>query len=94
MLKKRTVVMDTPELNTVLSNIHVEDNGDILLGSDQYFQLGCDLRDLNSLDKALGQVIDIQDSIVLCTAEVSITYMDTKTADALIAWAGALPDCG
>ena len=94
MLKKRAAVLDTPELKKILTNIESSDDGDVLLRSDQYVQLGCDLRDLKSLEKTLSTVINIENCIILFTAEVSITYMNTQTADALIAWAGALPDCG
>jgi tRNA wybutosine-synthesizing protein 4 len=92
MLKKRDAVLANADLNTPLSNIQTPETGNILLQSDLYVQLGCDLRDLDGLSRTLAQVVDIEKSIVMCTAEVSITYMDTTTADALVAWAGKLPD--
>ena len=57
----------------------------------RYLQLGCDLRDLNSLEKILASTVNIQESLILLVAEVSITYMDVEAADALIRWTGTLP---
>ena len=49
--------------------------------------LGCDLGESNRLDELLAGIIDIPRSLILCIAEVSMTYMDVKSADALIEWA-------
>ena len=65
---------------------------DILFRSDQYVQLGCDLRDLPHLNQTLSQVLDIDNSLILLTAEVSITYMKVEESDALIKWASMLPE--
>lgn len=67
-------------------------NGDVIFRSDQYIQLGCDLRELSRLEKALASVVDFENSELLFTAEVSITYMDSDASDALINWASGLPD--
>ena len=91
MIKKRDMVNSTKELNSLFTNVEVlEEN--ILLRSDQYIQLGCDLRDLKLLNQALASAFDIENCIILLTAEVSITYMNVEAADALIEWAGTLPD--
>lgn len=58
MLKKRSVVQTTEELHSLLTNMEVSE-GDVLLQSDQYFQLGCDLRDLGSLNRILSTAIDL-----------------------------------
>lgn len=91
MLKKREIVSSTKELNSLLTNLETLD-GDLLLRSDEYFQLGCDLRDLKLLDQTLANALDIQNCVVLLTAEVSITYMNVEAADALIGWASSLPN--
>ncbi|PVH80226.1 LCM-domain-containing protein [Cadophora sp. DSE1049] len=91
MLKKRAVVQSIAELNSMLTNIEVSEN-DVLFRSDQYIQLGCDLRDLRGLDRVLGGVVDVAQCSILFTAEVSITYMNVEAADALIQWAGGLPE--
>ncbi|TVY85049.1 tRNA wybutosine-synthesizing protein [Lachnellula suecica] len=90
MLKKRDMVTRTTELQQVLTNVQVLE-GDILLQSDQYIQIGCDLRDLERLNKVLSSDIDVQESQILLVAEVSITYMEAKYADDVIRWAGSLP---
>lgn len=55
-------------------------------------QLGVDLRNLSHLGQVLASVIDIDNSTILFTAEVSITYMSLDTSDALIKWASILPE--
>ncbi|TAQ86262.1 hypothetical protein B7494_g5426 [Chlorociboria aeruginascens] len=90
MLNKRDVVQRTRELNSMLTNLEISD-GDVLLSSDQYLQLGCDLRDLPRLEQALARAIKLSECIILFIAEVSITYMNTEAADALIRWAATLP---
>ncbi len=61
MIKKRAVVQSTTELNSILTNVKLSE-GDIMLQSDQYIQLGCDLRDLEALGRLLGSVVDIENS--------------------------------
>jgi tRNA wybutosine-synthesizing protein 4 len=92
MIKKRDVINGTNELNSCLTNMEELREGDVLLRSDQYLQLGCDLRDLDRLNQALESAVDIKNCLVLLTAEVSITYMNVEAADALIKWAGRLPE--
>jgi tRNA wybutosine-synthesizing protein 4 len=87
------MVQQTPELNGVLKNLEFPKDGDILLRSDQYLQVGCDLRDLAKLEKFFSSEFDLSNSVVFCTAEVSIAYMDVDTSDALIKWIGSLPYC-
>ncbi|CZT04273.1 probable leucine carboxyl methyltransferase 2 [Rhynchosporium graminicola] len=91
MLKKRTVVQSTNELNSMLTGAKVSEN-DVLFTSDQYIQLGCDLRDLQALGRVLASVIDIENCTILFTAEVSITYMNVEASDALIHWASRLTE--
>jgi hypothetical protein len=56
------------------------------LVSDWYRTVGCDLADLESLDRALAEILLASES-VLFVAEVSITYMPCQKADALVQWA-------
>lgn len=91
MVKKRDLVNSTKELKSLLTNLEILE-GNILVRSDEYLQLGCDLRDLKLLDQTLANAVDIHNCQILLTAEVSITYMDVEAADALIGWAGNLPD--
>ncbi|WPJ64437.1 hypothetical protein SMAC4_04141 [Sordaria macrospora] len=66
----------------------------IVLTSDQYVQIGCDLRDLSTLEASLTKAVggDLSACTFLFVAEVSITYMETPGADAVIQWASTLGD--
>lgn len=87
--KKREVVYRTDELREMLTNLASGDSP-LILTSDQYVQVACDLRDLTRLNTALSSVFNFEDCLVLFSAEVSMTYMATG-ADSLIKWAGTLP---
>lgn len=91
MLKKRSSVQATSQLSSFLTNVEVGE-GEIILRSDQYVQMGCDLRDLKLLEKTLKSLVNVEESSIIFVAEVSITYMDKASADALIKWAATLPD--
>ena len=91
MIKKRSVVQGTGELLSHLTNVEL-DVGNCLLRSDQYLQVGCDLRDVPYLQQTLEESVDLHNSAILFVAEVSITYMDVDASDALIAWAATIPN--
>jgi tRNA wybutosine-synthesizing protein 4 len=61
-----------------------------MLRSDNYVQIGCDLRQLAAIRETLAAIVDIQSCAFLFVAEVSITYMEREAADALIKWASGL----
>ncbi|KAL6852235.1 hypothetical protein J3F83DRAFT_564011 [Trichoderma novae-zelandiae] len=89
MHKKRAIVLQTPELRTLLGDDYtLGDKGKdgLLLRSTKYCQLGCDLRQLDRLRTLLESFISLPECAVLFVAEVSITYMDTQSADSLIQW--------
>ncbi|KAK2927506.1 JmjC domain [Fusarium oxysporum f. sp. vasinfectum] len=86
MLKKRAIVLGTPQLHELLGDspaISEKVTDQILLRSDKYCQIGCDLRELESLRNCLESFLNLAECSVLFVAEVSITYMDTFSADAL-----------
>lgn len=88
---KRQIVLNTPELLADLTAVETGDtNPNVLLRSDRYTQIGVDLRNISDLENALASVVNIQDCHFLFVAEVSITYMETSGADALIQWAANL----
>lgn len=64
----------------------------ILLRSDSYMALGCDLKDLETLEKTLRAEFDMTATSILFVAEVSVTYMPLKDSDALIQWASTIGD--
>jgi tRNA wybutosine-synthesizing protein 4 len=92
MVRKRDVLQSSKELIEPLRDIEVPEEGSILFRSDQYLQLGCDLRDLDVLSHSLVSAIDIDNCTILFIAEVSITYMTADASNSLIQWASTLPE--
>ncbi|KAK5955639.1 tRNA methyltransferase ppm2 [Knufia fluminis] len=96
METKRKIVRETPKMFNLLHPYNAEATGNdksVLIDSEEYAAIGCDLRNIPRLDRLLGEVVDIENCLVLCVAEVSITYMQTDAADALIGWSSTLsPD--
>lgn len=90
MLRKKKTVLSTPQLVDPLTNVETRHSGMVLLKSDHYAQIGCDLRELDTLRSALSEIVDVSACSFIFVAEVSITYMETEAADALIQWASAL----
>lgn len=89
--KKRRIVQETPELHSGLTGLEYgNEESDLQLTSDEYVQIGCDLRQLKRLEDALSQVVSIQECEFIFIAEVSITYMETEAADSVIQWASSL----
>ncbi|KAK7978545.1 leucine carboxyl methyltransferase 2 [Apiospora saccharicola] len=89
--KKRRIVQETPELHSVLTDLEYGNGqSDLQLTSNEYVQIGCDLRQLDRLQDALSQVVDIPECEFIFIAEVSITYMETEAADSVIQWASTL----
>ncbi|KAF4824684.1 tRNA wybutosine-synthesizing protein 4 [Colletotrichum tropicale] len=88
--KKRRIVLDTPELHALLGTWEVNDKSPIVLQSQKYCQIACDLRQLSALENALSKLFDLSATEFFFVAEVSITYMDTEGADGVINWAGSL----
>jgi tRNA wybutosine-synthesizing protein 4 len=93
MRKKREIVLQTPQLRELLGSevtTSESDSDPILLRSDKYCQLACDLRELEAFRGVLDSLVPLAETDVLFVAEVSITYMDTKSADELIKWASSI----
>lgn len=90
MLSKREIILNTPKMNDLLSNPTISTDNDVLLDSEEYAAIGCDLRNPKRLERLIKTVVDIDQCLVLCLAEVSITYMSVDDSDALIAWSTTL----
>ncbi|GAW14790.1 hypothetical protein ANO14919_041930 [Xylariales sp. No.14919] len=92
MSKKRTIVLNTPELSSVFEPFYTNAGEHVLLKSDMYAQIGCDLRKTADIEKALSICLNLNpsDCIFMFVAEVSITYMETQGADGVIEWASSL----
>ena len=93
METKCKIIRETPKMNDLLHSSDTNQNRldpSLLINTDEYAAVGCDLRNLPRLQRLLRNVVDIDNCLVLCVAEVSITYMATEAADALIAWSSTL----
>ncbi|GAM34341.1 hypothetical protein TCE0_015r01855 [Talaromyces pinophilus] len=84
---KTSVIQQTEELKSILGDIKVyPDPNPVFLRASHYVAVGCDLKNLKKLEEALKEVLGPSPVSVLCIAEVSLTYMDIQSADALISW--------
>ncbi|KAI1480532.1 LCM-domain-containing protein [Daldinia eschscholtzii] len=88
--KKCRIVQDTPELRSPLTGLKTNVGNHVVLQSDQYVEIGCDLRNISDIEKALSTVIDVARCEFMFVAEVSITYMETEGANSVIQWASTL----
>ena len=93
MEKKRDRMLSNGLLRDALLSTRLRSSEPLVyLRSDSYMALGCDLKDLATLERILRAEFDIPSASVLFVAEVSVTYMPVKDADALIQWASTLED--
>ncbi|AEO63730.1 uncharacterized protein THITE_2124154 [Thermothielavioides terrestris NRRL 8126] len=93
MERKRQTVLGTPELLRAFTGVRAPETvvKPVVFESDQYVQIGCDLRDLKTLQQGLAAAIgDLAECEFIFVAEVSITYMDTDGADEVIRWASSV----
>ena len=91
--KKCNVIVNTPHLRDIIGHSDWPDGTSCTeIRSRNYAALGCDLVDLGRLERLLANEIDTSNSLILCTAEVSVTYMNVEAADALIQWAAHYDD--
>ena len=93
LMKKKCDIITTTDLCETIGPFqrYTVDEG-THLRSSKYIALGCDLTDIEKVQKLVSNEVDLSSSLILCIAEVSITYMMTETADALIAWAAQHED--
>ncbi|KAJ4307068.1 tRNA methyltransferase ppm2 [Collariella sp. IMI 366227] len=94
--RKRQTVLGTPELLGMLTGVKEAGKGlvkPVVFESDKYVQIGCDLRDLKTLQQGLAAAVgDFAECEFIFVAEVSITYMETEGADGVIQWASTVGD--
>ncbi len=90
--RKKGTVLGTPELVGMLDGVRTEGlAAPLVLESEQYVQIGCDLRDLKTLQRGLEAAVgDLAECEFLFVAEVSITYMEREGADKVIRWASTV----
>ena len=91
MVNKRDIIHQCKVLSDLIPDIHLPpESTPILVRSKRYIGIGCDLRELQRLEEALKIEIGSAECSVLCIAEVSLTYMDVMSADALISWSSKI----
>ena len=93
MSRKCEVISSTVQLSSLIDPFKKDDQSQgVYLRCPHYLALGCDLANIDDLRGKLAGEIDHASCMVLCVAEVSITYMNTVAADALIKWASHMND--
>ncbi|KXX75497.1 tRNA wybutosine-synthesizing protein 4 [Madurella mycetomatis] len=93
MKRKRQTVLTTPELLGAFTGLREGERlvEPVVFESDQYVQIGCDLRALKTLRQGLVSAVgDFANCEFIFVAEVSITYMETEGADEVIRWASSV----
>lgn len=93
MERKRQTVLSTPELLGAFTGLREGEKlvKPVVFESDQYVQIGCDLRALKTLQQGLVSAVgDFATCEFIFVAEVSITYMETEGADEVIRWASSV----
>lgn len=90
MSSKCDIVTNTPKMKDLLTLRTPKATKGVLLDSDEYVAIGCDLRNVKRLDRLVRNVVLVEECTVLCIAEVSIAYMHPDDADAVIAWSSSL----
>ncbi|KAK2746352.1 tRNA methyltransferase ppm2 [Myotisia sp. PD_48] len=95
MAEKKIAIAKNKELHNLIPDVvfpQTTTDGGVVISGCQYAGIGCDLGNLKGLEEALRSELDPSNFSILCTAEVSLTYMDVQSADALIAWASKLSE--
>lgn len=93
MVNKKRALQKTDIIQQLLKPVSFNaDDSPVQIHSKPYVALGCDLRNLDKLDHVLETEILPSECAVLFLAEVSLTYMDVKSANAVINWASKLSD--
>jgi tRNA wybutosine-synthesizing protein 4 len=91
MLTKRDVIQQNKELSELFERLEsLPESNTTVIRSRHYLGIGCDLKDIPKLEKALNSELDLSRYSIFCTAEVSLTYMDVKSADSLVQWVSKL----
>ncbi|KAL6238634.1 tRNA wybutosine-synthesizing protein 4 [Aspergillus navahoensis] len=91
MLNKKAALREAGALTQILENVEFgPDDSALQIRSAQYVALGCDLKNLGKLDRVLRTQVLPAECAVLFLAEVSLTYMDVKSANAVVNWASKL----
>ncbi|XP_063236300.1 tRNA wybutosine-synthesizing protein 4-like isoform X2 [Bacillus rossius redtenbacheri] len=89
--RKAAIIQASDDLLQAVGDFHSSNESfvGVVLRSNRYCLIGCDLQDLEGLENVLrGSGTDFS-LPTLCLAECSITYMDETRSTALIGWAAS-----
>lgn len=93
MAKKCEVIVQTRQLRDLIEPVEAPTSDpSVFLRSRHFLAVGCDLSDTRKLSKVLTDDTCSRDCLILCIAEVSITYMNDHAADAVLEWAAQYED--
>ncbi|KAL5362382.1 hypothetical protein BJX96DRAFT_177105 [Aspergillus floccosus] len=93
MVNKKTAIRSSDDIIRHLEDVEFFPDADpIQIRSKRYLAVGCDLKNLEKLDKVLRTEVLPERCSVMFLAEVSLTYMDVKSANAVVNWASKLSD--
>ncbi|KAL4872661.1 hypothetical protein BDV12DRAFT_193383 [Aspergillus spectabilis] len=91
MANKKAAIQKANVISQLLGNVEFHsDEKAVQIRSTQYIAVGCDLKNLDKLDHVLKSEVLPADCEVLFLAEVSLTYMDVNSANAVVDWASKL----
>ncbi|KAE8358334.1 hypothetical protein BDV27DRAFT_150537 [Aspergillus caelatus] len=91
MVNKKTAIRKADEITQLLEDVEfLPDYSAVQIRSKHYLAVGCDLKNLTKLDNVLRAEVLPSECAVLFLAEVSLTYMDVKSANAVVSWASRL----
>lgn len=92
IVHKKNAIRNTQEITGVLGDVEFgSDQDPVQLRSSRYIAVGCDLKNLKKLDHVLrASILPSEECSVLFLAEVSLTYMDVKSANEVVKWASKL----
>ncbi|KAL4802304.1 hypothetical protein BDV18DRAFT_64879 [Aspergillus unguis] len=91
MLNKKAAVKQADAITQLLENVEFgSGESAVQIRSKEYVAVGCDLKNLEKLDHVLKTEVLPTDCAVLFLAEVSLTYMDVQSANAVVNWASRL----
>ncbi|KAF7591242.1 tRNA methyltransferase ppm2 [Aspergillus hancockii] len=91
MVNKKTAIRRTDEITQLLEDVEfLSDDSAVQIRSKHYLAIGCDLKNITKLDSVLKAEVLPSECSVLFLAEVSLTYMDVKSANAVVSWASQL----
>ncbi|KAJ5152386.1 leucine carboxyl methyltransferase [Penicillium capsulatum] len=92
MVHKKNAIRQTAEITKVIGDVEFGSDVDaIQIRSPRYLAVGCDLKNMTKLDDVLRHsILPSEDCSVLFLAEVSLTYMDVKSANDVVTWASRL----